>query len=182
MPKKKQQYNNLIDHRYGLFMTKESFDLDIMYGREWLKKDNVQEINLYKVNIIETKSHSLYGQAKASDKKYFSPVRLSALIIVESNVNKNYGDEKGGIARNDTGNLIANIFIKELEEKNIDINRGDIIEYNISGQKNRYYEVENAQDVVDSSDKTRAGFEVFYKQVISVPVKEDIVPFLQETK
>jgi len=50
-----------------------------------------------------------------------------------------YGN--GGISRDDTGRLIIGIYLNELKNKNVEIDRGDIIEYNMSGEKNRYYEV-----------------------------------------
>jgi len=46
-----------------------------------------------------------------------------------------YGENAGGIVRDDTGNLSFGIYLKELEDKQVDIDRGDIIEYNMSGQK-----------------------------------------------
>jgi hypothetical protein len=71
--------------------------------------------------------------------------------------------------------------MKELEEKKVEIDRGDIVEYNLSGEKNRYYEVENADNVIDKSARSMGGFFVFWKKIIAVPVKEDAVPFLNET-
>jgi hypothetical protein len=45
---------------------------------------------------------------------------------------------------------------KELKEKKTEINRGDIIMYNMSGEKNRYYEVDNANNIIDESSKTNS--------------------------
>jgi hypothetical protein len=184
MPKSKKIKNQYVDpneHRYGLFMSDESFDLDVMYGRTWLVSDNVQEVFIHKINIIETKSHNLYGQTKAINKKFFNPVKISAFVNVGANQQSNYADEKNGIPRNDTGNITLNIYLKELEEKDLVIDRGDIIQYNISGEKNRYYEVDNAMNVTDSTENTRGGFRNYIKKVTGIPVKEDIIPFLKET-
>ena len=43
--KKKKQIIDLENQRYGLFMTDNSFDLDVMYGRNYLDTDN--EANNY---------------------------------------------------------------------------------------------------------------------------------------
>jgi hypothetical protein len=180
--KKKKQIVNLENNRMGLFMTENSFELDVMYGRNFLQTDNVQEIILHKINLIETKSHNLYGQAKTKDKKFMSPVRINVMITVEDGKQENYGGYQGGIVRDDTGNIIFGVYLKELEEKQIEIDRGDVIEYNISGQKNRYYEVESANNVTDTTNKTIGGFKSYWKRVTGVPVKEDVVPFLNETK
>lgn len=179
--KKKKDIIDMNAHRYGLFMSDQSNELSIMYGRSYLTNDNVQEINLYKINIIETKSHNLYGQAKSKDKKFMKPVKLNVMIGVEDGQQQYYGDTQGGIVRDDSGKLIFNVYMKELEEKKVEIDRGDIVEYNLSGEKNRYYEVENADNVIDKSARSMGGFFVFWKKIIAVPVKEDAVPFLNET-
>jgi len=180
--KKKKQIIDLDNQRMGLFMTDESFDLDVMYGRNFLQTDNAQEVIIHKINVIESKVHSLYGQAKAKDKKYMSPVRISVMVNVDDGKQEFYGANQGGIVRDDTGIISFGVYLKELEEKNIDIDRGDIIEYNMSGQKSRYYEVESANNVTDETKKTIGGFKPYWKRVTGVPVKEDVVPYLSETK
>jgi hypothetical protein len=182
--KKKKQIINLEENRMGLFMTNNSFDLDVMYGRNYLETDNAQEIILHKINILETagSAHKLYGQTKTKDKKFMSPVRLKVMVNVEDSKQENYGGNPGGIARDDAGNIVFGIYLKELEEKEVEIDRGDIVEYNMSGQKNRYYEVENANNVTDETKKTIGGFKTYWKKITGVPVKEDVVPFLSETK
>ena len=52
----------------------------------------------------------------------------------------------------------------------------------MSGEKNRYYEVESANNVTDETKKTIGGFKPYWKKISGVPVKEDVVPFLSETK
>ncbi len=180
--KKKEQIKDLENQRYGLFMSQNSFDLDIMYGRNFLKSDNAQEVIIHKINITETKVHNLYGQAKTKDKKFMPPVRLSVMVNVEEGKQEYYGGGTGGISRDDSGNISFGVYLKELEEKKIEIDRGDIIEYNMSGLKNRYYEVESANNVTDTTNKTIGGFKTYWKKIVGVPVKEDVVPFISETK
>lgn len=180
--KKKKQIIDIENQRMGLFMTSNSFDLDVMYGRNYLQTDNAQEVIIHKINVIETKSHSLYGQAKTKDKKFMTPVRISAMVTVEEGKQEYYGGNQGGITRDDSGNISFGVYIKELEEKHLEINRGDIVEYNMSGEKNRYYEVESANTVNDETKKTIGGFRSYWKKITAVPVKEDVVPFLSETK
>ena len=180
--KKKKQIIDLENQRMGLFMTDNSFDLDVMYGRNYLLTDNAQSVIIHKINIIETKSHNLYGQAKAKDKKFMTPVRISVMLNIEEGKQQYYGGNAGGITRDDTGNISFGVYLKELEEKHLEIDRGDIIEYNMSGEKSRYYEVESANNVSDETKKTIGGFKPYFKRVTGVPVKEDVVPFLSETK
>lgn len=178
---KKKDIINMTEHRYGMFMSEESNELSIMYGRTYLESDNVQEVFLYKIDVIETKAHKLYGQAKGKDKKFMPPIKLNIMISVEDGQQQYYGDSKGGIVRDDTGNLVFNVYIKELEEKKVEIDRGDIVKYNLSGYKDRYYEVENADNVTDKSSRTMGGFFTYWKKITAVPVKEDVIPFIDET-
>ena len=180
--KRKKQLVDLENQRMGLFMTDNSFDLDVMYGRNFLHTDNAQQVIIHKINIVETKSHSLYGQTKSKDKKYMTPVPISVMINVEDGSQEYYGNNPGGITRDDTGTLTFGVYLKELEEKQLDIDRGDVVEYNLSGEKNRYYEVESANNVTDTTNKTIGGFKSYWKRVTAIPVKEDVVPFLSETK
>jgi len=175
--KKKKQIIDLEEERYGMFMTDNSFELDVAYGRNFLKTDNPQYVYLHKINILKTKSHELYGQAKAKDKSFMAKIRLNVMVGVDPSTQKYYGESQGGIVRDDTGNLVFGIYLRELEEKNTDIVRGDIIEYNMSGQKSRYYEVENANMIVDETNKTIGGFKPYWRKVIAVPVKSDTISF-----
>lgn len=182
MIKKKKQHIDLENQRFGLFMNKNSFDLDIEYGRNYLQTDNVQTVIIHKINITKSKTHSLYGQSKTKDKIFFPPVKLNVMVTVQPNEQSYYGNNPGGITREDTGKLVFGVYLKELEEKKTEINRGDYVEYNLSGNKNRYYEIENAENIFDTTDKTIGGFKPYWKKVTAVPVKEDVVPFLNETK
>ena len=49
----------------------------------------------------------------------------------------------------------------------------------MSGVRDRYYEVENAQNVVDATSQTIAGFKPYYKVITAIPIKEDITPYLK---
>jgi len=180
--KKKKQIIDLENQRMGLFMSDNSFDLDVMYGRNYLQTDNAQEVVIHKINIIETKTHALYGQAKTKDKKFMTPVRISVMVNVEDGKQEFLGGNLGGIVRDDTGIISFGVYLKELEEKHLEIDRGDIIEYNMSGEKSRYYEVESVNSVTDETKKTIGGFKPYWKRVTGTPVKEDVVPFLSETK
>lgn len=169
---------DLEETRYGRFMTERSFNLEVMYGRHFLSTDNVQRVWLYRINLIETKSHDLYGQAKPSDKSFMDPIALSVMVNVDDGEQQYYGDGIGGITRDDSGTLRFGVYLKELEEKNVEINRGDIIEYNMSGTRARYYEVESANMVEDQTSKTIGGFKSYWKSVTSIPVKDDVFNYL----
>lgn len=76
-----KKHIDLEENRFGLFISDESYELDIMYGRNYLESDVNFTIKLYRINLIETKSHPLYGQSKPENKKYFSPILINAMVI-----------------------------------------------------------------------------------------------------
>jgi len=178
MGKKKEKHIDLENQRYGLFMNENSFDLDVMYGEHYLETDVNYFVLIHKINIIETQVHDLYGQAKSRDKKYLPAVKINVMINIDEKDGDYYAGGEGGISRDDTGNLKIGIYLNELDRNKLEIDRGDVIEFNQSGDRSRYYEVESAQNVVDSTQQTIAGFKPYWKRVIAVPVKEDITPFL----
>lgn len=177
--KRKQQFVDMEENRYGIFMTDTSFDLDVEIGRHFLETDVVYVVKIHKINIIESKidnDDDPYGQVKPADKKFFPPVRINAMVNIGDHEQKFFTE--GGIVRDDTGSIRIGIYLKELDEKNLVIDRGDIIEYNLSGERPRYYEVENSENVVDTTKRTIAGFKPYWKEIIGVPVKADVIPFL----
>jgi hypothetical protein len=180
MAKRKKRKNiDLEEQRYGLFMNENSFDLDVSYGEHYLESDVNYFVTLYKVNIIKSKSHKLYGQAKSSDKVFLPPVKLTVMFDLDDVTQEYLGGGEGGIVREDVGNLRFGIYLNELERKNTEIDRGDIIAFNPSGQRERFFEIESAQNVSDSTQQTIAGFKPYWKLVLAVPVKEDVTPFLK---
>lgn len=177
--KKRQKFLDAENQRYGLFMDDNSFDLEIEYGRNYLSQDVNYFIILHRVNVVESNVDDFYGEAEASEKKYFPAITLDVMLDIEDSQQNYYGDAEGGITRDDTGNLVFGIYLKELKEKGVDISRGDIVEYNMSTEDSRFYEVENANNVSDTTDKTIAGFKPYYKRIIAIPVKEDVVQYLK---
>lgn len=177
----KKQIINMSEERYGLFQGDKSYALDIKYGREYLKKDVNFKVTLYRVNILETKVHKLYGQTKAKNKSYFPPITFNAMVTIEDGKLESYGGDNSGVSREDSGNMVVGIYLDELKEKNIEINRGDILMYNASGEKNRYYEVDNANYITDSTSKTMGGYKPYWREVIAFPVKSDVVTMFENS-
>jgi len=173
--KKEKDFIDMENDRFGLFMSERSFDLEIDLGREYFQKDSPNVCTLYQIDIIKTKTDDLYGETKATEKVFRKPIRLNGMINIEK------GDQEymagSGLVSDQSGNLVLKVYLKELEEKRVDITRGDIIGYNQSGEKERYYEVVNANNVSDETEKTFAGMKPFWKRVVAIPVKSDVVPF-----
>lgn len=177
--KRRQKFIDAENQRYGLFMDENSFDLEIEYGRNYLAQDVNYFIILHRVDVIESQVDDFYGEAEPSETKYMPAIKLDVMMDIGDSEQSYYGGNEGGITRDDTGNMIFGVYLKELKEKGVDISRGDIIEYNMSTEDSRFYEVENANNVTDTTDRTIAGFKPFYKEITAIPIKEDVVQYLK---
>lgn len=173
---KEKDFLDLENNRYGLFWNEQSFNLEVEFGREYINKDINNFVTLHRIDVIKSKVDDLYGEADADEKVFQKPVKLRGMVDIQA------GDQKyvsnGGVVRDDSGELIFRVYLKELEERGVEINRGDILAYNLSGGKERYYEVSNANAVTDETDKTIAGMKPYWKKIVAVPVKGDVVPFV----
>lgn len=175
MAKKRKDHIDFEEERYGLFMSDNSFDLDVMYGREHLKVDSPFFINYYKINILKTKVDDLYGESKPADKKFFAPVKLNVMMDIEDGAGKFLSET--GILRDDVGNLIVGVFEEELKEKGIEVVLGDFVSINVSGQRERFFEISDPNYVNDSTSKSRGGFRNdYWRKFEATPVKEDVIP------
>jgi hypothetical protein len=165
-----KQYND----RLSLFYNEDSFGLDINYGRHYYSNDTNFNILLYCANIIESIVDDFYGEAKPTDKKFKSAIRLNVWISEMSSEEQKYLSDTG-IIRQDVQSLIFNIYDKELDETKTTINRGDVIEYNQSSNRRRFYEVVDANYINESLNQSYGGYSTYYRRIITIPVKEDFV-------
>lgn len=175
MAKTKKDHIDFEQERYGLYMTENRFKLDVMYGRHYLKTSSPFFINYYKVNILKTKVDDLYGESKPTDKKFFPPIKLSVVMDIDDGQEKFMSDT--GILRDDIGNLTFGVFEEELKEKQVDVVIGDYVSINMSGQRERFFEISNPNYVPDATSMSRAGLRTdYWRKIQAVSVKEDVVP------
>lgn len=162
-----------IDDKMGLFISEDSFNLDVEYGRHFINNDAPFQVIVHKVNVIESKTHKLYGEAKAVNKKFFPPVKINGLIDIKDGDQFYMADN--GVIRDDVNQLHFKVYLKDLEELDLEINRGDILEYNPTGKFARYYEVSNAHNINDAAEYSFAGITPYWKRIEAIPVKEDVI-------
>ena len=78
--------------RINKFFSEEDFGLEISMGREALEGDGNFTVILYRVDRENSASDNLYGEAPKDGIKYFSPVELKVVPILEEAENKTYND------------------------------------------------------------------------------------------
>lgn len=159
-------------NRVNKFFSNEDFDLDISMGREAIEGDGNFTVILYRVDRENTASDDLYGEAPKDGVKFFPPVELKVIPILEEAENKAYNSGAGSLRYLQDGNLTFGIYTSQLAELDAELSYGDYIGYPVSETEVRYFSVTN--DGVKNYDNkhTIMGYKGAYRTVKCAPVDE----------
>tara|TARA_Y100001937_G_scaffold125513_1_gene192498 strand:+ start:1141 stop:1665 length:525 start_codon:yes stop_codon:yes gene_type:complete len=159
-------------NRVNKFFSNEDFDLDISMGREAIEGDGNFVVILYRVDRENTASDDLYGEAPKDGIKFFPPVELRVIPILEEAENKAYNSGAGSLRYLQDGNLTFGIYSSQLAELDTELSYGDYIGYPVSETEVRYFSVTN--DGVKNYDNkhTIMGYKGAYRTIKCAPVDE----------
>lgn len=169
MAKKKLINTGYVDSR---FFDKSDLNLEIEIGRDYLKSDIPATVLFYKIDYRKTKTHSLYGETRASEKVVLDPVELQVRFTVEDSEG---GFLRGGeISRHIAGDLIFTIYEEEINDKKVDIKRGDFIGLKNGKGKTQYYEIYDADTMNVANNRTIGGLESYFRKIKCSVVDKDV--------
>jgi len=146
--------------RLGKFFGEKDFSLEISMGQEWLYGDMNYTCVLYRDDV--------YGETTSDSINFLPPVEFNAYVGIAAPENKLMGSTK--IDQFEPGNITISVYLKTLEELNIDISFGDYIGYYDTENFVRYYTVANDGRVISDIKHTYKGFKPFYRTIIASPV------------
>ncbi len=130
----------------------KDYTYELSLAREYSDADAIAKIVLYRIDIVKSKSHSLYGESRLKDKRFLEPIEL--------NVTTNIDDITGGLYNESIGIFKFGVYIQELEEKgNIEIKRGDYYKY-FDGDKERVFEVTKSSNI--NTANSQIGYKPIY--------------------
>ncbi len=155
--------------RINKFFSAEDFDLEQSMGREAIEADGNFTIVLYRVDIASTQSDDIYGEAGTDDIRFFPPVELKVIPIIEEPDNSTYNEEAGSLRFLESGNLKFGIYQQQLDELDVDIAYGDFIGYPVSETELFYFTVVNDGKLKFDNTHTIMGFKGAYRSVDCVP-------------
>jgi len=162
--------NKLPITRLSKFLSQDDFDLHVKMGVEYLHGDLNMRLVLYRVDRQKTDIDDVYGEVGLDEIKYYPPIEFNALVKIEEPKNSAY---KGGLIRyNEPGNLNISVYIRHLEELNIDIKYGDFIGYPESETRTRYYQVTNDGKVVSDNKHNMFGYKPYYRNITCAPIQD----------
>lgn len=163
--------NKLPITRLSKFFSQDDFDINIQMGQEYLHGDLNMKLVLYQVDRSKTDTDDVYMEVGKDEIKFFPPVEFNGLVRIEEPKNSSY---KNGVVRySEPGNLTISVYIKHLEDLNIDIRYGDFIGYSDTEDKIRYYTVTNDGKVTSDNKHKMFGFKPHYRTITCVPAQEN---------
>ncbi len=143
------------------------YNYELSLSREFSDADAIAKILLYKINIVQTKTHSLYGESKFKDKKFLKPVELNVSLTI-GDIKQNYL-MPNGLYDETVDSFSFGVYLEELDEKNIAFTIGDYIKY-YDGDKDRYYEVSRVSQIKHA--KSMLGYKPTFTKIDCVYVRD----------
>lgn len=158
--------------RINKFFSEEDFNLEISMGREAIEGDGNFTIILYRVDRQTTEYDSLYGEATTDGIRFFPPVELKVVPIIEQAENKSYNKD-GGVRYLQDGKLKFGVYDQQLTELKTTLNYGDYIGYPVSENEIRFFSV--VDDGVKNFDNrhTIMGYKGAFRSIECAPVDEN---------
>lgn len=151
--------------RINKWFSEEDFNLEIEMGREAIEGDGNFTLILYRVDRQLTESDDLYGEASADGIRYFPPVELKVIPIMDEAENKSY-NTNGGLRYLQDGQLTFGVYDAQLKELDTEISYGDYIGYPVTETEIRYFTVVN--DGVKNYDNkhTIMGYKGAFRTIV----------------
>ena len=155
--------------RINRFFSEEDFFLEISMGREAIEADGNFTVILYTVDREMSESDTLYGEASKDGIRFFPPIELKVMPLLEEAENKAY-NKNGGLRYIQDGHLTFGIYDAQLTELNASLSYGDYIGYPINETEIRYFSVVN--DGVKNFDNkhTIMGYKAAFRTVKCAPI------------
>ena len=149
--------------RISRFFSSEDFQLEQNVGMEWLHGDMHFTLVLFRVDSKLSDVDDVYGESGPEEIRYKTPVEFNAYVKIDEPKLDSYA---GGLVKDlEPGNMTLGVYIKHLDELDIDINYGDYVGYAEKEDKMRYYTVTNDGRVTSDNKHTIGGYKAFYRTI-----------------
>ena len=160
--------------RNNLFFSESDFLFEQEIGMDYIKQDVNQTITLYRVDRTKTMVDDLYGETISKYIAYKEPVELNVLYTIDKPKNMTYDKTQQVGNYKLVGNIKVNVFIKTLEENNIDISYGDFIGVDVTPTQTLYFEITNDGKMDFDNSHTIYGYKPYYRTILGVPVDKNV--------
>ena len=139
-------------------------------GREAIEGDGNFTLILYRVDRQLTEYDSVYGEGTVDGIKFFPPVELKVIPVLEAPKNGTYNETAGSNRYIQDGKLIFGIYAAQLSELKVELNYGDYIGYPVTETEIRYYSVTNSGNKFFDNKHTIMGYKGAFKTIECAPI------------
>lgn len=153
-------------NRNNLFTSDFQIEFQMGIGMEYVNKVINQTVVLYEIDREQTKMDDIYKESKFNDLVFKTPVELNVIYNVDKAELKTYDVNKIKGYYKQLGKLTFNIYEKELNENECDINRGDYIGLQMTPEHMEYFIVADDGRVNYDNRHTMWGTKPFYRTVV----------------
>lgn len=157
--------------RNNKFFSKEDFDLEVEFGKEYVEQDANQTVILYEVDLEKTKVSDIYQEAKKDEIRFKPPVELPVVFTIDEAEMKAYSGQqvRGRYAK--IGKLTFGVFNSTLDEYGCDIKRGDYIGVQVTPEHMEFWTVTDDGKVGSFANKNSLyGTRPLYRSISCAPV------------
>ena len=156
--------------RNNLFYSEKDYLFDQSVGESYLKQDINQTILLFKVDRNKTVVDDLYGETSSDGVVYKDPVELNVAYTIDQVKNVSHDKKQNLLNYQQIGNLTFQVYIKTLNENNIDVDYGDYVGVQVTPSQMEYFEVTNDGRLNFDNKHTLFGYKPLYRSILCVPV------------
>jgi hypothetical protein len=157
--------------RINKWFSEEDFMLEQSFGREAIEGDGNFTLILYRVNRDMTQFDQVYGEASKDGIRFYPPVELKVIPIIDEAENKSY-NSNGSARYLQDGKLTFGIYSQQLTEQGIDIDYGDYIGYPVTETEIRYFSVSNDGKKNFDNKHTIMGYKGAFRTIMCAPVDQ----------
>lgn len=159
--------------RVNKFFSEEDFELEQEFAEEMIESDGNFTVILYKVNRELTSFDATYGEAEEDSIRFYPPVELKVIPIIEEAENKTYEKNSGALRYLQNGKFTFSIMKKQLDKLKIKLDYGDYIGYPVNEREVIFYSIVNNGIKNWDNKHTIMGYKGAYYTVTCAPIDGD---------
>ena len=158
-------------NRNSLFYDKDSFNVEMEIGKNYIEQDMNQTVVLYSVELGRSATDALYGEtSNASGVAFKPPIEIHCVYKIEQPELKSYDKTKSLGTYMKTGKLTVGVYQETLDELGVDIKKGDYIGVQISETHQEMFVVNNDGRNNFDNSHTLFGTRPLWRTVQASPV------------
>lgn len=157
-------------NRNNLFYSEESYNYELMIGKNYIEQDVNQTIVLFEVDLENTNTDAIYNEAKKDEIRFKTPKEMHVLFEINDASLHAYNKKRETGVYLKTGLLNFSVYQATLDELECDIKRGDYIGVAVTQTHMEYFAVVNDGRINYDNKHTMYGYLPFYRTIECAPV------------